>query len=141
MTRIELTAAYSVSGQLLPEDMGPLAAAGITTVVNNRPDHEVPPDLSSAALRAAAEAAGMTFVDNPVVAQALGADVGARQRDAADAAQGPVHAYCASGMRSAVAWALGEAGRMDVDDILAATDKAGFSLGGLRDILTTLNQG
>lgn len=141
MNRIDITPTYSVSGQLLPEDTASLAAAGVTTLINNRPDHEVPPELSSATLRAAAEAAGITFVDNPVVAQALGAEVGRNQRQAIDAASGSVHAYCASGMRSAVAWALGEAGRMDVDDILAATDRAGFSLGGLRQILTTLNNG
>lgn len=139
MTRIDITPTYSVSGQLLPDDMATLAASGVTTLINNRPDHEVPPELSGATLRAAAEAAGITFVDNPVVAQALGADVGSAQRQAIDAAGGAVHAYCASGMRSAVAWALGEAGRMTTDDILAATEKAGFPLGGLRQILTNLN--
>ena len=141
MIRIDITPNYSVSGQLLPEDMAALTAAGVTTLINIRPDHEVPPELSSATIRAAAEAAGLTFVDNPVVAQALGADVGRSQRQALDAASGAVHAYCASGMRSAVAWALGEAGRMETDDILAATEKAGFPLGGLRQILTNLNNG
>lgn len=137
MSRQHITPAYSVSGQLLAEDMERLAEAGVTTVINNRPDHEVPPELSSAALRRAAEAAGLTFVDNPIVAQALGAEVGARQRKAIEGAQGAVHAYCASGMRSAVAWALGQAGQMETDEILDATERAGFSLGGLREILDT----
>ncbi|MEO1239498.1 MAG: sulfur transferase domain-containing protein, partial [Pseudomonadota bacterium] len=71
MTRQQITPKYSVSGQILPGDMAVFAQAGITTVINNRPDHEVPPELSSSALRAAAVDAGVTFVDNPVVAQAL----------------------------------------------------------------------
>lgn len=122
----------------MPEDFAALAKSGVTVVINNRPDSEVPPELSSTRMQAAAEAAGLVFVNNPVVTAALGVEVGQRQRDAIDAAQGTAHAYCASGTRSAIAWALGEAERQNAADILAATAKAGFALDGLRDILDSL---
>ncbi|MEL7027228.1 MAG: TIGR01244 family sulfur transferase [Pseudomonadota bacterium] len=141
MDRRKVTSAYSVSDQLVPDDVAALAASGVRTIINNRPDMEVPAELSSEVLRAATEAAGMVFVDNPVVGSALGLDVGTIQRDAIDASDGPVHAYCASGTRSTVAWALGEAGRQTPDEILAATAKAGYPLDGLRQILESLARG
>ena len=45
---------------------------------------------------------------------------------------GPIVAYCASGNRSAVMWALANAGDMETDQILAATAAAGYPLEGLR---------
>ena len=46
-----------------------------------------------------------------------------------------VLAYCASGTRSTIAWALGQAGQMPGDEILAAAQAAGYDLGNLRPAL------
>ena len=51
------------------------------------------------------------------------------------AAGTPVLAYCASGTRSSVVWALGQAGKIPADDILAQTQAAGYQLDGLRPLL------
>jgi len=48
---------------------------------------------------------------------------------------GPVLAYCASGTRSTVIWALGQTGKMAVDDILATARAAGYDLQSLRPAL------
>lgn len=138
MDRRQITDRYSVSPQLLPEDFAALAADGVRVVVNNRPDSEVPPDVQSAAMRAAAEAEGLVFVDNPVVHGALTMDIVETQRRAIEEADGPVHAYCASGNRSTVVWGLGTAGEIDTDTIIGRAAEAGYSLEGLRPQLDAL---
>ena len=96
----QITDSYSVAPQLAPTDMAALADAGFTTVICNRPDGENPGPLQAAAMQAAAEAAGLHFVFNPVIGGQMTMDNVEEQRDAIDAADGPVIAYCASGNRS-----------------------------------------
>ena len=131
-----ITPDYAVAPQIAPEDAEAVRAAGFTDVVCNRPDEEVPPDLSADALQAACEAAGLRFHRNPVRNGALGEAEVAAQRAAIAAADGPVLAYCRSGTRSAAVWALG-ARELDADAILAATSRAGYDLSGLRPHLDT----
>lgn len=138
MDRRQITPDYSVSVQLLPEDFSALAAAGVATVINNRPDNEVPPELGTARMREAAEAAGLNFIDAPIVPSALAADVAAAQADAIASANGAVHAYCRSGTRSAFAWALAQAGALDPETILGATANAGYPLDGMRPTIEQL---
>lgn len=128
----------SVAPQIEPADMATLAATGVTTVICNRPDNELPVSHQAAAMQAAAEAAGLAFVYNPVSMPQLSLQAVEEQADAIDGAGGGILAYCASGTRSAVLWALAMAGRMPADDILAATRAAGFELGGLRPQLAEL---
>ena len=127
-----ITPDYAVSPQIEPADMATLAAEGFTVVINNRPDAEVPPEQQSAAMRAAADAAGLTYVENPVISAAMTMDMVEGQAAATDAAAGPVLAYCRSGTRSSVVWALSQAGRQPADAIIAAAAKAGYELGHLR---------
>jgi uncharacterized protein (TIGR01244 family) len=122
----------SVAPQLDPADMAALAAQGVTTVICNRPDAEVPPSHRASAMQAAAEAAGLAFTFNPVAMPGLTMDAVEEQADAIEGAGGRAVAYCASGTRSAILWALAMAGKMPADDILAATARAGYDLAGLR---------
>ena len=67
MAIIELTPGYSVSPQIAVEEVPAIAAAGISLVICNRPDDEVPPPLQRKALETAVRDAGMDFVYIPVV--------------------------------------------------------------------------
>jgi len=138
MERNQITERYSVSPQLLPEDVAVLAEAGVKVLINNRPDAEVPPQVQSDVLRGAAEAAGMVFIDNPVSHAALTLDIVETQRAAIEGSDGPVHAYCASGNRSTIVWGLGAAGTLPTDTIIARAAAAGYSLEGLRPQLDAL---
>lgn len=133
-----LTDRYAVSPQIAPEDMPAIAAAGYTTVICNRPDAENPPALQGAALRAAAEAAGIAFVEVPYAHGALDLDLVQAQDAAIAAATGPVLAYCASGNRSSVLWALANAGRIDTDSLIALPARHGYALEGLRPQIEAL---
>ncbi|MGI3184054.1 TIGR01244 family sulfur transferase [Nioella aestuarii] len=129
---------HSVAGQLDPADMAELAAQGVTTVICNRPDMEVPPSHQAAAMQAAAEAAGLAFVYNPVNGAAMTMDNVEEQAEALDSAQGASVAYCASGMRSSVMWAFSQAGQIATDDIIAAAGAAGYQLEGMRGQIDAL---
>lgn len=123
-----LTDAYAVAPQIAPDEVAAIRAAGYTTLINNRPDAEIPPALQSAAMRAAAEAAGLVFVDNPVIGGAISDANAAAQGAAIAAAAGPVLAYCASGNRSSIVWALSQAGRVATDDLVATAARWGYNL-------------
>jgi uncharacterized protein (TIGR01244 family) len=129
---------HCVAGQLDPADMAGLAAQGVTTVICNRPDMEVPPSHQAAAMQDAAEAAGLAFVYNPVNGAAMTMDNVEEQAEAMDSAQGAVVAYCASGMRSAVMWAFAQAGQVPTDEIIAAAEAAGYQLSGKRGQIDAL---
>lgn len=62
-----LTPDICAAPQLTPEAMAEAAAMGFKSVVNNRPDFEHGPDQpTSAAIQAAAEAAGLQYRHLPV---------------------------------------------------------------------------
>jgi len=138
MAMIELTPGYSVSPQIALEDVQAAADAGITLVICNRPDAEVPPELSHRAMEEAARAAGMAFVYIPVTNESLTLEQVTQQAELLAKADGPVLAYCRSGTRCSIVWAMGKAGEMPVDEILATTAKAGYQLEGIRPTLETL---
>mgnify|MGYP001792931121 CR=1 FL=1 len=127
-----LTPDYAVSPMIDPEHMSEIAAAGYTTVICNRPDGEIPPSHHAVAMRAAAEAAGLQFVDNPVMGGGMTMENVTTQGTTLAEAPGPVLAYCASGTRSSIVWCLSQAGAMPVDDIIAGTQRGGYQLEHLR---------
>ena len=133
-----ITPDYAVAPQIDPADMTALADAGFTAVINNRPDSEIPSELQAQAMRAAAEAAGLIFIDNPVINGALTMEMVTRQGAALKTAPGPVLAYCRSGNRSTVVWALSQAGKMPAGEILAAATQAGYDLSGLHHQIEAL---
>lgn len=135
-----LTETYAVAPQLLPEEMVAAHNAGYTTIICNRPDAEIAPELSAQTMRAAAEAAGLTFVLNPVVSGAITMDNVTIQADALRAASGPVLAYCASGNRSSVVWALAHAGSRSTDELIAVPARFGYNLEAFRQTIDQLAQ-
>ena len=135
MTPRQITPRYSVSPQIEPTDLPAIAAAGFTKVICNRPDSENPLELQSEAIRIATEAAGLTFEKLELTHQTMTPENVALQISMIEASDGPVFAYCASGTRCSVVWALGQAGTMPVDQILATTAEAGYNLENLRPAL------
>jgi uncharacterized protein (TIGR01244 family) len=131
---------YAVSPQIAPEDVPAIAARGFTTVICNRPDTEVPHELAAAVIRIAVEAAGLRFVDNPMAGGGLTMDHIEAQRAALDGATGPVLAYCASGNRSTILWALANAGRKPTAELVQAGAPYGYQVPMFRDLIERLAQ-
>ena len=121
--------ATMVGGQLYPERVADL---GVKMIVNNRPDQEEPGQPTSAEIEAAAAAAGIGYRHIPVAGGFSDAQVQAMV-EALSAADGPVLAFCKSGMRSIYLWALARA-RMgdDADALLEKGAAAGYDLSPIR---------
>ena len=129
----QVTPRYSVAPQISPEDFEAIRAEGYTTVICNRPDEENPAPLQAAAMEQAAKAAGLTFEVIPLTHQTMTPDNIAKQDAIVAASDGPVLAYCASGTRCTVIWALARAAEgMPADEILKTAAEAGYDLSGLR---------
>jgi uncharacterized protein (TIGR01244 family) len=118
----------SVSGQIRPEDVQTIKAAGFTTIVNNRPDGESADQPTGAEIEAAAKAAGLDYVSIPLGREGVSPDMVERTREALEGSAGPVFCYCRSGTRSTTLWALSQAGKMPADEIVEAAQGAGYDV-------------
>lgn len=134
----EITPRYHVSPQIALEDAQALADAGFRLVICNRPDQEITPDIHADRMREAVEAAGLRFEVLPLTHQTMTPENVARQQELVNGSDGPVLAYCASGTRCTVVWALSQAGQQPTDEILATASKAGYQLDGLRPTLEAI---
>lgn len=136
-----LSPAYAVAPQIDPGDLAEIAAQGFGTIIDNRPDAEIPTSHQAEAMQAAAAAAGLTFVANPVTHQSLNMDMVTLQRTTLDQSEKPVLAYCASGTRSTIVWALGQARDLPSAQIISAAADAGYDISGLQSQLDQLFNG
>lgn len=136
-----ITPDYAVSPQIELSDLPAVKAAGYVTVIDNRPDGEIPPHLHASEMRRVAEALGLSFVANPVIGGALTMDNVIAQRAAIASSKGPVLAYCASGNRSSIVWALANAGKRPVDELVGLPARFGYQLDHLRPQIDALSKG
>lgn len=123
-----VTPVFAVADQVRPEEIASLRGR-FAMLINNRPDGEEPGQPTHAEIEAAARHAGLAYRFAPVVA-APGPDQVQAVRGALDDATGPVLAFCRSGTRSIVTWAVAEAlqGR-PVETLVAQGAQAGYDLG------------
>ncbi len=97
----QLSPDVCVAGQLDPAAMAWAAEAGFKSVVNNRPDFEGGPDQpTSAAIEAAARAAGLTYAFLPVQGGYQSPEEIARFAELVSSLPKPILAFCRSGARS-----------------------------------------
>lgn len=132
----------AVAGQLRPADMEAVAAAGFTAVVNNRPDGEAMfGQPTTADIKAAAEAAGLKFLDLPFSGPRASPDQVRALADLLAEGNDRVVAYCKSGMRSALLWgAASMANGRSLDEVLQGARRAGQELEPVADLMTGLAQ-
>ena len=101
----ELDDKVLVSGQIRPDEVATLRTQGVTLIVNNRPDGEEPDQPLGVEIEEAAAAAGIDYRSVPIIRGIGPADVEA-MRDAISSSPGKVLAFCRSGTRSGLVWAL-----------------------------------
>lgn len=117
-----------VAGQIDPADVAAAAAAGIRRIVNTRPDGEAPQEPQGSAIAAAAAAQGLDYRYIPVGPSGFTPEAIAAMRDLL-AQDVPTLAYCRSGTRSTLLWALARASAgADPADLNAAARSAGYDL-------------
>ena len=124
-----------VSSQIAPEEVAALKDQGVTVIVNNRPDGEEPGQPTGAEIEKAAEAAGIAYRSVPIIRGIGPADVEA-MHDAIEAADGKLLAYCRSGTRSTLAWAVARRKQgASVEALAEAAARAGVDLAPVAHLL------
>ena len=127
MPIFQLTDTLSVAGQIMPEDIPGIAAQGITVVVCNRPDGEVPQQATMDEIEAACNATGLLFVRYPVTAMDFPGPDLEGLGDLFDDPGQSVLAYCRTGTRCANLWVSTRDPADQTDAIQIARD-IGFDL-------------
>lgn len=127
-----VTDGFSVSPQIAPGDLATLRDQGFALVVNNRPDGEEPGQPAGAEIEAAALNAGLAYCAIPVAGGFAESQV-AEMAEAIAGASGPVFAFCRSGTRSTLLWALAQASQgYDPDTIAEDAAAAGYDIASVR---------
>ena len=126
----------SVCGQVAPHEIAGLAERGVTMLVNNRPDGEDPDQPRAAEIEAAARAAGIAYRFVPVQRGIGPAEIEGMREAIADAGEGSLLAFCRSGTRSALTWALAKrADGASAEDVAQRVSEAGFDPGPIAHLL------
>ena len=125
----KLTDKIYVAPQIGVAVVSDAAALGVTLIINNRPEDESADQTPGADVEAAANAAGLAYVAIPVTHAGFAEWQVPAMADALEKAEGKVLAYCRSGTRSTLLWALARASRGDHPAVLSeqAAD-AGYDL-------------
>lgn len=116
-----------VSSQVAPAEVAALAEQGVTMIVNNRPDGEDPQQPCGADIHAAAESAGIAYRFVPVRYGIGPAEIDGMREAVTACGNGKLLAYCRSGTRSALTWALAKrADGASADEVTARVSEAGI---------------
>ncbi|SAL42340.1 pyridine nucleotide-disulfide oxidoreductase [Caballeronia udeis] len=127
----KLTAELAVSQQIAASDLRAIADSGFRAVVCNRPDGEGSDQPNFSEIEAAAREQGIETHYLPIESGKVGDGEAAQFGELMQALPKPVLAYCRTGMRAATLWALSEAPRRTLPDIIAAGKAAGYDLSAL----------
>jgi uncharacterized protein (TIGR01244 family) len=134
-----VTPDFAVAAQLAPADIARVATEGFKALINNRPEREEAGQPKEAEIRAAAQAAHLAYQAIPFAGPPPPGVVAATA-ELLEQAPGPVLAYCRTGTRSIMAWAMAQAlsGARPPNEIIALAAKAGYDLGGARGAIEAL---
>ena len=134
-----LTPNISALPQPAADDIGELADRGYRSIISNRPDGEAPDQPKWNDLKAAALARGMEAVHIPVVASRIDeADIRAF-REALARLPKPIAAFCRTGTRSTILWALANEAGLTADERIKVAAKEGYDLEPFRGHLKGAN--
>lgn len=104
----QLTPSLSACGQLTLSNIQALAELGVKSLICNRPDHEDPEQPSAASLQDYAESLGLEWYFQPVISGQVEDAQGDEFAQLLAKATSPVVAFCRSGARCGMLWALSQ---------------------------------
>ena len=129
------------SPQIEVEDIARAKEAGVTLIINNRPDGEASDQPAGAEIEAAAQASGIAYRAIPVSSAGFSLPQIEEMQTALDEAEGTVLAFCRSGTRSTILWALAKAkSGAPVDQLSDDASAAGYDLSGIRPTMDMLSR-
>jgi uncharacterized protein (TIGR01244 family) len=135
----ELTPVVFVSPQIGLAEIAAAKDMGVTLIINNRPDGEEPSAPQGDEIEAAAKAAGMAYIAIPVTHAGFAEWQLTAMADALAACEGKTLAYCRSGTRSTLLWALAQAkAGMHPAEIAERAAVAGYDVAPISMMIDTL---
>ena len=136
----KLTDRVYASPQIGIGEVAEARALGVALIVNNRPEGESDDQTPGEEIEAAARAAGIGYVAIPVTHSGFSEPQVSAMREALErAGDAPVLAYCRSGTRSTLLWALAEASAgADPEALAEAAAGAGYDLAPVAQLLDML---
>jgi uncharacterized protein (TIGR01244 family) len=138
----QITDTVFASPQIGTDAIAEAKALGIARIINNRPEGESDDQIPGAEIEAAARAAGIDYVAIPVTHAGFSQAQVDAMYDALESAGGPVLAYCRSGTRSTLLWALARAKAGDNPTAIAAkAASAGYDVAPVRQLIEMLSAG
>lgn len=131
-----LTPDLSVLAQPDVDQIAALADAGFRSIIGNRPDGETADQPNWSALATVAKGHSMEALYIPVVASAISDSDVAAFKTALEQLPKPIAAFCQSGRRSALIWALANPSDLSADERIQIAANAGYDLEPFRELLT-----
>lgn len=128
-----LTPDLSVTEQITAQDVAELKAAGYRSLISNRPDGETPDQPGWSTIKAAATQCGIEAQHIPVVASDITDSDIEKFRNALRVLPKPVAAFCRTGTRAALLWALVNESGLSVDERMTIARDQGYDLTAFRD--------
>ena len=128
-----LSPELSVTPQIETPDVADLAVRGFKSIIGNRPEGEAPDQPAWSSLAAEAERQGMSTRQIPVVPGQISPDDIRRFAEALRDLPTPIAAFCRTGTRSAMLWALANPNGLSVDERIATAAAQGYDLAPLRE--------
>jgi uncharacterized protein (TIGR01244 family) len=134
-----LSANFLASPQITPGDISEARDRGVSLVINNRPEGEAPDQTPGEEIARTAREAGLDYRAIPIDHTGFSPAQVEAMVDALDSAGGKVLAYCRSGTRSTLLWALAAASQgHDLEAIAKAAAMAGYDVTPVRSAMDYL---
>jgi uncharacterized protein (TIGR01244 family) len=125
--------------QITVADVAAAIDLGVKLIINNRPEDESDDQTPGAEIEAAARAADIDYLAIPITHAGFSEPQVKAMAEALVGAGGPVLAYCRSGTRSTLLWALAESSQGgDPDALTNMAAKAGYDLSPIRPLMDML---
>jgi uncharacterized protein (TIGR01244 family) len=124
------------SPQIDERDVRTAADRGFTLIINNRPEGESEDQVAGDVIERAAREAGLDYRAIPITHAGFSRTQVEEMESALGEAQGPVLAYCRSGTRSTLLWALAQAkAGVAPETVTQAASAAGYDVSPVRPVI------
>jgi uncharacterized protein (TIGR01244 family) len=136
----QLTDTILVSPQIDLDDLAEAVRLGVKHIINNRPEDESDDQTPGAVIEQAAKEAGLGYTAIPVTHGGFSQGQVDAMVAALTEANGPILAYCRSGTRSTLLWALARASQGETAaDLAPMAAAAGYDITPIRPLVDMLS--
>ena len=126
-----ITEEFTVSPQIEADNVHQIAGAGFRSIMCNRPDGEELGQTDYETIAETARQEGLEVRWVPIVSGMISPEALEEFREALDEMPKPILAYCRSGTRCTMLWAICQHGTMGDAEIERSAAAAGYDVSGL----------